>query len=505
MDITVVLLWILAVVGLVTYLVHKWRYWNLRAIPGIEPCYPLLGNALIFAKASGYWKSFRNDNRMTKIWFGPVPVINVQHPDLVQKVLSECLDKPFAYDYMELGRGLISERYGNVWREHRKTLSPLFNTRILYSFMPIFERATGSIVGRLAEVADGRDVDLLEYTRVCSAEVVHGTMVTFERLPEELVRKLIESLDVILEALGTRIRTALYALKTFYKMSAMYREEWRSRKLCYATKMRANIINERNELLVPERSNDYDDDDEDGGANAQKPAQSIAFVERLLTIQHKGRPFTDEEIANHAYTMLVAGYETSALQLSTTCLMLAMHPDVQERVVSEIQAVLPTADSPITPETLRELIYLDQTLNEVLRLYPVAPLIARQSTAPLELDGVLVPAGMVFTVNIACVHRRTDVWGANAVDFDPDNFSPERAAGRHPYAYIPFSGGPRVCIGNRYSMISMKVFLIRFLQQFRLNTRLVRKELKFKFQVTQKLITPYTVQLEKRNLYGSTE
>lgn len=185
--------------------------------------------------------------------------------------------------------------------------------------------------------------------------------------------------------------------------------------------------------------------------------------------------------------------------------MLAMHPDVQERVVSEIQAVLPTADSPITPETLRELIYLDQTLNEVLRLYPVAPLIARQSTAPLELDGVLVPAGMVFTVNIACVHRRTDVWGANAVDFDPDNFSPERAAGRHPYAYIPFSGGPRVCIGNRYSMISMKVFLIRFLQQFRLNTRLVRKELKFKFQVTQKLITPYTVQLEKRNLYGSTE
>lgn len=77
--------------------------------------------------------------------------------------------------------------------------------------------------------------------------------------------------------------------------------------------MRTNIINERNELLVPERSTDYDDDDdEDGGANAQKPAQSIAFVERLLTIQHKGRPFTDEEIANHAYTMLVAVSDTHA-------------------------------------------------------------------------------------------------------------------------------------------------------------------------------------------------
>lgn len=74
--------------------------------------------------------------------------------------------------------------------------------------------------------------------------------------------------------------------------------------------MRTNIINERNEL--PERSTDYDDDDEDVGANAQKPAQSIAFVERLLTIQHKGRPFTDEEIANHAYTMLVAVSDTHA-------------------------------------------------------------------------------------------------------------------------------------------------------------------------------------------------
>ncbi|XP_065091178.1 cytochrome P450 4c21-like [Ochlerotatus camptorhynchus] len=493
MEITQVLSWTVVGLVVIAYLAHKWKYRSIRAIPGVEPDYPFLGNIPLFLKkGNSFMKIYRTEHRVSKIWLGPVPLINVQHPELVQKVLTECLDKPFAYDFMELGTGLIAQRYSSVWREHRKTLSPLFNSRILNSFIPVFERATTEIVKRLEQVSDGRDVDLLKYTSHCSAQMVHGTMVNIEHVPEEIYSSLITNLEIILDALGKRIMNGVYALKTLYKMSAMYREEWRSRKICYETvndgimQMRMNILSEQSAPAAADR---------------EDPSKSKAFVERLLTIQHKGRSFTDEEIINHAYTMLVAGYETTALQLTNICMMLAMHPEIQEKVVHEIKTVFPLPDSAVTPEALKDLPYLDMTINETMRLYPVVPIIARQSSSSLELDGVNIPKGTSFVVNIGAVHRRKDQWGANPLEFNPENFLPERVANRHPYAFIPLSAGPRVCIGNRYAMISLKVFLIRLLQQYRLSTKLTRKDLKFKFQITLKLKMPYTMQLEKRNLY----
>ncbi|XP_058446010.1 cytochrome P450 4c21-like [Malaya genurostris] len=492
MDFSTMLWWILLGLLVLVYVFPKWRYRNLKSIPGIEPTYPILGNLLLLSRSNAYMKCFRNANRMTKIWLGPVPVINVQHPELIQKVLTECLDKPFAYDYMELGVGLLSERYGRVWREHRKTLSPLFNTRILNGFVPIFERATSDFVRGLESVSDGRDVDLMEYISQCSAQMVHGTMVSIDRQADELYRLLIKNLEVILESVGKRIMNGMYALKSLYKMSTIYRDEWRSRKVCYETvndvimEMRMNILNGKSALEL---------------AGTKEAFKSKAFVERLLTIQHKGRSFTDEEIVNHAYTMLVAGYETSALQLTNICLMLAMHPEIQERVVQEIKIAFKTLEAPLTPEALKALPYLDMVIQETMRLYPVAPLIARQNSTPFELDGVLFPTGTVFTVNIAALHRREDIWGKSFLTFNPENFTPESVGARHPLAFIPFSAGPRICIGNRYAMVSLRVVLVRLLQRYRLSTKLSRKDLKFKYQVTMKLNIPCTMQVEKRELY----
>ncbi|XP_065091175.1 cytochrome P450 4c21-like [Ochlerotatus camptorhynchus] len=496
MEITLLLLWIVVGLAVVAYLAHKWKYRSIRVIPGAKPDYLLLGNIpLLWKKKNVYKNIFRTEYRMSKIWLGPVPVINVQHPELVQKVLTECLDKPFPYDFMELKFGLLSQRRSSVWREHRKTLSPLFNLKILNSFIPVFERATNDIMERLEKVSDRRDIDMFKYTSHCIAQMVYGTMVNIEHDSEEvqhIIYELIANLEIILHSIAKRIMNGVYALKILYQMSAIYREEWRARAICYDTVNYAIMIMRMNILNKPSAPDAADTNDQ---------SKSKAFVERLLTIQHKGRSFTDEEIINHAYTMLVAGYETSALQLTNICMMLAMHPEIQEKIVHEIKAVFPTPDSAVTPETLKDLPYLDMTINETMRLYPVATLIARQSSSSLELDGVNIPKGTCFIVNIGEVHRRKDVWGADPLEFNPENFLPERVANRHPYAFIPLSAGPRNCIGYRYAMISLKIFLIRLLQQYRLSTKLTRKDLKFKFQVTLKLKIPYTVQIEKRNLY----
>ncbi|KAL1401722.1 hypothetical protein pipiens_001014, partial [Culex pipiens pipiens] len=86
-------------------------------------------------------------------------------------------------------------------------------------------------------------------------------------------------------------------------------------------------------------------------------------------------------------------------------------------------------------------------LNEVQRHWPVVPSIARQNIAAIEIDGVRVPPGQTFIIGINALHHRKDVWGPDAERFDPENFSEERIKQRHSYAFLPFSGGKRICIG----------------------------------------------------------
>ncbi|XP_055604821.1 cytochrome P450 4c21-like [Uranotaenia lowii] len=481
MVLTLVLLGTVVVLLGTVFGFHKWRYRCIKSIPGVEPLHPLFGNLLQFAqKGHAYMKCFRNGNRMTKIWFGPIPVINVQHPELVQKVLTECLDKPFVYDYLELGNGLISERHGHRWREHRKTLGPLFNSRILHSFIPIFESASGEMLTQMESMADGRDVDIRQYIGQCTAQFVQRTMMNIEKLPDEFVRKLVHNLERVMDSVGLRMRNAFYAFKSVYKMTQAYREELSSRRICYA------LVDD---VLVDVKAN----------ALEQKDSQSSkALIERIYTIQHQGRAFTEDEIKYHIRTMLITGYETSVHQLSMICLMIAMHPEYQDKVFQEISATFPTPDTAMEPERLKSLEFLEQVIFETMRLYPVAPLIGRVTSSPITLDGVLIPGGINLVIHLGEIQRRPDVWGERAREFDPENFSKEKVAARHPYAFIPFSGGPRVCIGNRYSIIAMKVFLVRLLQSYELRTRLSRDDFKFEYNCTNKLLIPYTVQLERR-------
>lgn len=126
--------------------------------------------------------------------------------------------------------------------------------------------------------------------------------------------------------------------------------------------------------------------------------------------------------------------------------MLAIHPNIQERVFAELQSVRSLHDTEVTFNAISQLPYMEMVIKEVMRLFPIGPLIARNCLADTKISKCTIPGGTFVIMSIHNLHRNPAYWGEHSNDFDPDNFLPERIAERHTYAYLPFSGGTRNCI-----------------------------------------------------------
>lgn len=175
-----------------------------------------------------------------------------------------------------------------------------------------------------------------------------------------------------------------------------------------------------------------------------------------------------------------------------------MNPESQEKAYQEVKEVVTSPDMFFDMDTLKQLVYVEAVLKEAMRMIPVAPLIARENIRDIVLDGHLIPKGTVLLMNIYALHRRSDVWGSDLERFNPDRFIGEEAKRRHPYAHLPFSGGPRGCIGFRYAMMSLKILLALILKNFKLSTDLKYNDIKYHYQISLNLAIPHTVSLERR-------
>jgi cytochrome P450 family 313 len=210
--------------------------------------------------------------------------------------------------------------------------------------------------------------------------------------------------------------------------------------------------------------------------------------------------FSESEIVDEINTLIVAAQDTSALATSSTLLLLAMHKDVQDNVVKELREVLGKSAGNLDIEQLDQLEYLDRVINEAMRLIPVVPLIARTNQKELiTAAGYTIPANSCLVVHIFSIHRNKATWGDDADEFKPDRFEKENIEKIHPYAFIPFAKGSRMCIGWRYATFLMKIQLANVLLRFELDTSLKLDELDFKYNVTLNVCQGHRISIKNRN------
>ncbi|MBB4004664.1 cytochrome P450 [Aurantimonas endophytica] len=179
-----------------------------------------------------------------------------------------------------------------------------------------------------------------------------------------------------------------------------------------------------------------------------------------------GRTMTGEEIVDNLMTFITAGHETTALGLAWTFHLLALHPAVETRVLEEIVTV--TGGQAVAAEHIAKLAFTRQVFAEAMRLYPPAPIITRTVIRDFVLGEHSVAAGTIIYVPIHAVHHHPALWDSPEA-FDPDRFAPEASKARHRYAYMPFGGGPRVCIGNAFAVMEAVAVLAVLLSAFRVS------------------------------------
>lgn len=175
---------------------------------------------------------------------------------------------------------------------------------------------------------------------------------------------------------------------------------------------------------------------------------------------------SDEVIRDQLLTMLIAGHDTSTALLAWALYLLGRHPAVMAQAQAEVEAVL--GSQPPTLAGLAELRYLDQVMNETLRLYPPIHTGLRLAAEDLEFQGYRIPAGTRVMYSIYLSHRLECSW-PEPDRFDPARFGPEQRQTRPPYTFLPFGSGPRNCIGLAFAQVEAKVVLARILQNFDLN------------------------------------
>ncbi len=199
---------------------------------------------------------------------------------------------------------------------------------------------------------------------------------------------------------------------------------------------------------------------------ARGPSDPPDLLDMLIVASdpQDGRRMTSVEIANNLLTFIVAGHETTALALTWALYLLALDQGAQARLRTQVQGVL--GDRAAGAEDLGELGPVRQVIEEAMRLYPPAGFLTRQAREADEIAGRPVRPRTTVILPIYALHRHTALWEAPD-RFDPERFRPEAATSRHRYAYLPFSAGPRICLGMAFALMEAQIILATLVARFR--------------------------------------
>lgn len=225
----------------------------------------------------------------------------------------------------------------------------------------------------------------------------------------------------------------------------------------------------------------------------------LAFLDLMIETARTGANLNDEEIKEEVDTIMFEGHDTTAAGSSFVLCLLGIHQNIQEKVYAELTSIFGDTDREATFADTMEMKYLERVILESLRMYPPVPIIARKITQDVRLvsEDYTIPAGCTVVVATLKVHRRPDIY-PDPDTFNPDNFLPENTQNRHYYSFIPFSAGPRSCVGRKYAMLKLKVLISTILRNYRITSKLTEADFKLQADIILKRTDGFRIEIEPR-------
>ncbi|MBB4908440.1 cytochrome P450 [Actinophytocola algeriensis] len=372
-------------------------------------------------------------------------IILLRHPHHIRRVLQQ---KAGAYDRSSMpykmsrtlfGRGLATVEGGEEWRSMRRLMQPSFHYQRVATMA---EHMLAVIQARLErwdeKAAAGEVIDTAPEMRSLTLRVVARALFALEE--GEVCDRFATAIDTVDHELGAWMQFPLLPLSV---PTAGHRRYWANRA----------VVEEIIDYVITQHLTD------------QVDRGDLLSMLIMTEDEETGARLTDEQLRDQVMIMLWAGHETGANVLTWTWYRLGMHPEVQQRVLREIDDELD--GRPPTLADCSKLTYTRSVLDEVQRLYPQQWLASRRSLEEDEIGGFRVPAGTDIFFSPYHAHRHPEFWD-EPEEFRPERFTADEVAKRDRSAYLPFGSGPHLCIGNQFAMTEMLLVIASTLQRYRL-------------------------------------
>jgi len=382
----------------------------------------------------------------------------INHPDYIKHVLlrnHQNYNKGVGFDRVKmlLGNGIIVSD-GPFWRRQRRMMQPSFNHKV---------------TGQLSKQIQRCNLDLLtQWQKQAEAEEV----INISEVASEL------ALQIVLRALFSDDLDTMIEKHDGNPFSILTEDPARDMKLVLKFRELGKILLELIQYRRDEKPERYD------------------FLAMFMDSRDKetGEEMTDRELLDELMTMIVAGHETSAITLNWVWYFMAKYPEVEAKVHAEVDR----ADYEKLPDfdDLKQLTYVKQVVEESLRYYPPVWLYTRKSIEDDMLGDYFIPAGSDIFITPYFLHRHPEFW-PDGECYDPQRFTEEAVKQQHKQAYIPFSAGPRRCIGDFFATVEMQMHVGLMARHFRLED-VTEQPLELAPEINMRNKNPIMMKIKKR-------
>ncbi|KAH8249715.1 hypothetical protein KR032_011699 [Drosophila birchii] len=436
---------------------------QLKGFSGPKPV-ALLGNANRIGKNPAeilntffeWWYDYGRDNFL--FWIGYTAHIVVTNPKDLEVIFNsqQLIQKSTIYEVLHpwLGFGLLTS-HGSKWHKHRKMITPSFHFNILQDFHEVMNENSTKFMAQLRKAAAGDSIiDFQEHSNYLTLDVICDTAMGVPiNAMEQRDSSIVQAFREMCYTVNMR---AFHPFKRSYRVFSLCPEFAAfQRSLKTLQDFTYDIIEKRVETLQKEVTKKEQD--------PSAPRKKMAFLDTLLSSTIDGRPLTRQEIYEEVSTFMFEGHDTTTSGVSFSGYLLSRHPDVQQKLYQEQCEIMGNdMNRDATFQEIAQMKYLDLFIKEAQRVYPSVPFIGRYCDKDYNINGTIVPKGTILNMAIVLL-------GYNERTFkDPHHFRPERFEEEKPgpFEYVPFSAGPRNCIGQKFALLELKTVISKLVRSF---------------------------------------
>lgn len=445
----IILLTILFVTGVGSILFECWKlYINQTKLKTfvVLKALPILGNLVDLLKCDGMEifelpkrlkikYNVPNDAKHLFTWMGPMLFMCTDHPDTYEVILNsdKAIKKAYVYGYLRNTRGILTS-VPNVWKLHRRALNPTLGSKMVNTFLPIFNEKFQKMVDLMERQVDTQIDMHRNMFRSAVDSIFHASFDVAWPMQNDKSDELRNGMMEVFERVQLRSHTFWMFFDVIYKFTKFKKMDDQSYPVFH--RLIESILEAKKVDLAEKFEHGYDE-----MAKARE-TNSFNYIQKCLQLRMENK-FDDQDVYEEMQTIVIGSADTTALTVNTTLLMLAIHQKYQDQVVNELRSIFASVDEPVTKDHLVKMKFMELVIKEALRFFPAAPYLGREATDDIPIDGGFIPKRTQIIMNVYKSNRDPKYFGQNAHVFYPERFLPENCVNWHPYQFIPFSAGQR--------------------------------------------------------------